>query len=169
MKKSNIVHLTILTTCLLSASSSLAINQQQDQLRIHQDDPLYLQTQDRDRLQIYCQHLMTPTEIAEYRSQYQALQNEQARNTFRHRHEERMRLRAEAQGLPIPDPTPQNQGRNRQAVAGATGQTGGGNGGQSNGSGNGGGNGGSGNGGGGGGGGNGGKGGGGGGGGGGKR
>jgi hypothetical protein len=119
--KAKYVSLAVAATLLISSGIAVAIDKQQDRLRIHTDDPLYLEVKEQKRLQIYGSELMTPQERAEYQHQYLSLQSEQERNEFRHRHETRMRLRADAQGVALPDPV-QLQPRNQegQAVAGKT-------------------------------------------------
>ncbi len=122
MKIEKYVHLVSVITLLMSSGVAVAVDKQQDRLRIHVDDPLYLQVKEQKRLQIYGSELMTPQERAEYQHQYLSLQSEQARNEFRHRHEIRMRLRADAEGIELAEPAqlqPQNQ--EGQSVAGNTG------------------------------------------------
>ncbi|WP_163337574.1 hypothetical protein [Desulfopila sp. IMCC35008] len=131
MKVSKKICLGIIGTCLITASAALAVDQQRDRLQIHKDDPLYLQTRDRDRLKICCEEFMTPQEIEEYKRQYLALQTEQARNQFRQRHEEQMRLRADQQGTTVSATGAQKGGS--QSGSGSSGGNRGGNGSQGNG------------------------------------
>lgn len=131
MKMAKRICLGIVGTYFITVSAALAADQQRDKLQIHKDDPLYLQTQDRDRLKICCEEFMTPQEIEEYKKQYLALQTEQARKQFRKRHEERMGIRAEQQGTAVSTGGVQKAGS--QSGSGRSGGNRGGNGNQGNG------------------------------------
>lgn len=122
MKTNTVLCLMAAAAFLCTAVVSNAADQQRDRLQLHTDDPLYLQQQDRDRLHIYADKLMSPEEKALYRNEYYELKTEQERERFRHRHEIRMRARADAQGIRLSDPvTTQQQERVNQDESGRTG------------------------------------------------